>query len=140
MTALHEYRAQLAPQPDAAAEPAAPHARHILLVEDNGDARAMTSELLAMLGHVVMAVGTAEEALNLLGTPGLELLLTDISLPQMSGVQLAEVAARDYPQLEVVFSTGHAPANSGVSDPQARFLVKPFTIEQLQQALLAPGR
>ena len=47
------YRAQLAPQPDAAAEPAAPHARHILLVEDNGDARAMTSELLAMLGHVV---------------------------------------------------------------------------------------
>ena len=140
VTALHEYRAQLAPQPDAAAEPAAPHARHILLVEDNGDARAMTSELLAMLGHVVMAVGTAEEALNLLGTPGLELLLTDISLPQMSGVQLAEVAARDYPQLEVVFSTGHAPANSGVSDPQARFLVKPFTIEQLQQALLAPGR
>ena len=136
VTALQQYRAQLPPQPDAAA----PAARHILLVEDNADARAMTGELLVMLGHVVSAVGTAEEALSLLGTPGLELLLTDISLPQMSGAELADVAARNYPQLEVVFSTGHAPANSGVSDPQARFLVKPFTIEQLQQALLAPGR
>jgi len=99
----------------------------------------MTAELLAMLGHAVQAVGTAEEALPLLGTPGLQLLLTDISLPHMSGAELAGIAARDHPQLEVVFSTGHAPANSGVSDPRARFLVKPFTLEQLQQALLAPG-
>ena len=109
------------------------------MVEDNADARAMTSELLAMLGHTVLAVGTAEEALPLLGTPGLDLLLTDISLPRMSGAELAELVARDYPQLEVVFSTGHAPANSGVLDPQARFLVKPFTVKQLQQALLAPA-
>ncbi|WP_215404063.1 PAS domain S-box protein [Janthinobacterium sp. JC611] len=134
VTALHQYRAQLAPQP-----PAPPGARSILLVEDHADARAMTSELLAMLGHTVLSVGTAEEALSLLGTPGLELLLTDISLPRMSGAELAELAARDHPRLEVVFTTGHAPANSGVLDPQARFLVKPFTVEQLQQALLAPG-
>ena len=133
VTALHQYRAQLAPQP----APALPAGRHILLVEDNADARAMTSELLAMLGHTVLAVGTAEAALPLLDTPGLELLLTDISLPHMSGVELAELAARDYPQLEVVFSTGHSPANSGVLDPAARFLVKPFTVEQLQQALQA---
>ena len=137
VTALHQYRAQLAPPQPAA--PAQPAGRHILLVEDNADARAMTSELLAMLGHRVLAVGTAEEALPLLGTPGLDLLLTDISLPRMSGAELAELAARDYPQLEVVFSTGHAPANSGVLDPQARFLVKPFTVKQLQQALLAPA-
>ncbi|WFR77312.1 PAS domain S-box protein [Janthinobacterium rivuli] len=136
VTALHQYRAQLAPQQPV---PSLPGVRHILLVEDNADARAMTGELLAMLGHTVLAVGTAEEALPLLGTPGLELLLTDISLPRMSGAELAEVAARDYPQLEVVFSTGHAPANSGVLDPQARFLVKPFTVEQLQQALLPPS-
>ncbi|MNM33787.1 Blue-light-activated protein [compost metagenome] len=137
VTALQQYRAQLAPQPPT---PARPGGRNILLVEDNADARAMTGDLLGMLGHAVTAVGTAEEALPLLGTPGLELLLTDISLPQMSGAELAEVAARDYPRLEVVFSTGHAPANSGVSDPHARFLVKPFSIEQLQQALLAPDR
>ena len=136
VTALHRYRAQLAPQ----TAPTLPEGRHILLVEDNADARAMTSELLAMLGHTVLAVGTAEEALPLLGTPGLDLLLTDISLPQMSGAELAEVAAREQPQLEVVFSTGHAPANSGVLDPQARFLVKPFTVKQLQRALLPPGQ
>ena len=135
VTALHQYRAQLAPQP-----PALPGARSILLVEDNADARAMTSELLAMLGHTVQAVGTAEAALPLLGRPGLELLLTDISLPRMSGAELAELAARDYPQLEVVFSTGHAPANSGVLDPAARFLVKPFTVGQLQHALLPPAQ
>ena len=136
VTALQQYRAQLAPQPPA---PARPGGRRILLVEDNADARAMTAELLAMLGHAVQAVATAEEALPLLATPGLELLLTDISLPRMSGAELAAVAAREQPQLEVVFSTGHSPANSGVSDPRARFLVKPFTVEQLQQALLPPA-
>ncbi|WP_071323574.1 hybrid sensor histidine kinase/response regulator [Janthinobacterium sp. 1_2014MBL_MicDiv] len=138
---LQQYRAQLAPQPAAPALPGArPGTRHILLVEDNADARAMTGELLAMLGHAVLAVGTAEEAVPLLGTPGLELLLTDISLPHMSGVELAELVAREHPRLEVVFSTGHAPANSGVLDPAARFLVKPFTLEQLQQVLLPPGK
>ena len=136
VTALQQYRAQLAPQPPA---PARPGGRRILLVEDNADARAMTAELLAMLGHAVQAVATAEEALPLLATPGLELLLTDISLPRMSGAELAAVAAREQPQLEVVFSTGHSPANSGVGDPRARFLVKPFTVEQLQQALLPPA-
>ena len=137
VTALHQYRAQMAPQP--AGTPAR-SGRHILLVEDNADARAMTGELLRMLGHTVSAVACAEDALPLLNTPGLELLLTDISLPQMSGAELAALAASRHPQLEVVFSTGHAPANSGVSDPAARFLVKPFTIEQLQQALRAPGK
>ena len=142
---LQQYRARLAPQAPTAAQPGLqpglrPNVRHILLVEDNADARAMTGELLSMLGHTVLAVGTAEEALSLLGTPGLELLLTDISLPQMSGAQLADIVARDHPQLEVVFSTGHAPAYAGVSDPQARFLIKPFSIEQLQLALLAPDR
>ena len=106
-----------------------------MLVEDNDDARAMTSELLDMLGHDVTAVGSAEEALPLLAMQGLEILLTDISLPRMSGTELALLAARDHPNLLVVFSTGHAPANSGVQDPAARFLLKPFSVEQLQQAL-----
>jgi len=123
------------PEQQTAAPP--PGGRRILLVEDNADARAMTGELLDMLGHQVQAVGSAEEALPLLGTPGLEILLTDISLPQMSGVELARLAARDHPQLQVIFSTGHSPANSGVQDPAARFLIKPFSVEQLQQALQA---
>ena len=123
------------PEQPAAAPPSG--GRRILLVEDNADARAMTGELLEMLGHRVQAVGSAEEALPLLATAGLEILLTDISLPQMSGVELAQLAAQQQPQLQVVFSTGHSPANSGVQDPGARFLIKPFTVEQLQQALQA---
>ncbi|OYO28827.1 response regulator [Janthinobacterium sp. PC23-8] len=121
-------------QPSPAANARA-RGRNILLVEDNEDARAMTSELLDMLGHEVTAVGSAEAALPLLAMPGLEILLTDISLPRMSGTELAALAARDHPGLQVVFSTGHAPANSGVRDPAARFLLKPFSVEQLQQAL-----
>jgi len=121
-------------QPSPAANARA-RGRNILLVEDNEDARAMTSELLDMLGHEVTAVGSAEAALPLLAMPGLEILLTDISLPRMSGTELAALATRDHPGLQVVFSTGHAPANSGVRDPAARFLLKPFSVEQLQQAL-----
>jgi PAS domain S-box-containing protein len=111
--------------------------RNILLVEDNADAREMTSELLAMLGHTVQAVGSAEEALGKLDTVGLEVLMTDITLPHMSGVELAARVRREYPHLEVIFSSGHDQRNTQVTDPEATFLLKPFSIEQLQQALKA---
>jgi PAS domain S-box-containing protein len=111
--------------------------RNILLVEDNADAREMTSELLAMLGHTVQAVGSAEEALGRLNTEGLQVVMTDITLPHMSGVELAARVRREHPHLAIIFSSGHDQRNTQVTDPEAVFLLKPFSIEQLQQALKA---
>ncbi|WP_070253742.1 response regulator [Janthinobacterium lividum] len=114
-----------------------PSGRRILLVEDNDDAREMTTEMLNMLGHTVHGVSSAEEALPLLALPGLDVLVTDISLPTMSGLELARHARAHWPQLDVVFASGHDWGASLMQDASARFLRKPFGLEELAGALKA---
>ncbi|OEZ72817.1 blue-light-activated protein [Janthinobacterium sp. HH103] len=114
-----------------------PSGRRILLVEDNDDAREMTTEMLNMLGHTVHGVASAEAAMPLLAMPGLDVLVTDISLPTMSGLELARHARAHWPQLEVVFASGHDWGASLMQDASARFLRKPFGLEELASALKA---
>jgi PAS domain S-box-containing protein len=136
---LNSYRSAL-PNLIAAVTPAAAVpavGRHVLLIEDNDDARGVTAELLGLLGHTVTTAATAEEALGLLGTPGLQVLLTDITLPLMSGIEFAAQAKLRQPNLDVIFCTGHTQQSAGVSDPAAKFLIKPFNIDQLDRLLQA---
>ncbi|WP_230492135.1 MULTISPECIES: PAS domain-containing protein [unclassified Janthinobacterium] len=114
-----------------------PSGRRILLVEDNDDAREMTTEMLNMLGHTVHGVASAEAAMPLLAMPGLDVLVTDISLPTMSGLELARHARAHWPQLDVVFASGHDWGASLMQDASARFLRKPFGLEELAGALKA---
>ena len=114
-----------------------PSGRRILLVEDNDDAREMTTEMLNMLGHTVHGVASAEAAMPLLAMPGLDVLVTDISLPTMSGLELARHARAHWPQLDVVFASGHDWGASLMHDASARFLRKPFGLEELASALKA---
>nr|WP_315399641.1 response regulator [uncultured Duganella sp.] len=131
--ALHRERSSLkAAPPQAGCET---RRRSILLVEDNEDARMLTAELLESLGHGVDAVGTAEEALLRLARGDIEVLLTDISLPRMSGIDLAAQARAERPALDIVFVSGHDKDNAGLSDPAAKFLLKPFNLAQLDSAL-----
>ena len=112
-----------------------PSGRCVLLVEDNDDARQMCMEMLNMLGHTVHGAASAEAALPLLSLPGLDILLTDISLPAMSGVELVRLARAERPQLKVIFASGHGWAASLANGEQARFLQKPFGLEELAAAL-----
>ncbi|OBV38746.1 PAS domain S-box-containing protein [Janthinobacterium psychrotolerans] len=112
-----------------------PSGRRILLVEDNADAREMTMEMLNMLGHTVHGAASAEEAVPLLALPGLEILLTDISLPAMSGLELARLARAGSPPLAVILASGHGWAASVAHGSGARFLQKPFGLEELAGVL-----
>ena len=114
-----------------------PSGRRVLLVEDNDDAREMSTEMLNMLGHTVHGVASAEEALPLLAMPGLDILVTDISLPTMSGLELARHAREGWPHLDVIVASGHAWGASLLHDEQARFLSKPFSLEELAAVLKA---
>ena len=116
-----------------------PSGRRILLVEDNDDAREMTTEMLNMLGHTVHGVASAEAAMPLLAMPGLDVLVTDISLPTMSGLELARHARAHWPRLDVVFASGHDWGASLMQDASARFLRKPFSLEELATALKGRG-
>ena len=109
----------------------------ILVVEDNEDSRILVCELLNTLGHTVTGVGSAEEALEALGNGRFDTLFTDVSLPGISGVELARKAAVMAPGIAIVFASGYGASISAHLDIPSRSLAKPYDIHQLRAVLAA---
>lgn len=107
--------------------------RRILVVEDNPDALDMLCELLGMLGHEALGASDGEEALRLLAAHEFHILLTDIGLPGISGIELAKRAKYGYPALKVVFASGYGVPED--LDIEASSLPKPYDLEDLQRVL-----
>ncbi|QGM95567.1 response regulator [Methylocystis rosea] len=109
----------------------------ILVVEDEDRMRSIAVAMFQDLGYSVLAAGSAVEALALIkANPDIDLLFTDIVMPDMNGRALAEEALRRRPDLKIVFTTGfsrNAVIHNGVLDRGVNFLPKPFSIEQLAQ-------
>lgn len=105
----------------------------IMVVEDDADSREMLCELLLLLGHDVKSAARAEEADLLLEKAAFDVLLTDISLPGMSGPDLARKAVSRNPSLAIIFASGYS------SVPDADFpylmLLKPYDLTRLQNVL-----
>ena len=79
----------------------------ILLVEDSPEVRETTVEFIEELGHAVEAVETAEAALDALADRRFDLVMTDISLPGMSGVQLVKKIRETDPSQRIVIVSGY---------------------------------
>jgi len=91
-------------------------------------------------GHLVIEAEDAEAALNVLGTCPIDVLLADVGLPKVSGVTLAREARARLPALKIIFATGdHAIAND-VGELEAVLLGKPYTPEDLREAVSAVAR
>jgi signal transduction histidine kinase/CheY-like chemotaxis protein len=107
----------------------------ILLVEDDDRMREITIESLGELGYTVIPSSSGAEALRLLSEhPGINLLLTDVVMPQMNGRQLADAAVNLRSDLKVLFMTGYARdavVHNGVVDHGVNLLTKPFDLDQL---------
>jgi CheY-like chemotaxis protein len=144
--ALHFPRF-LSNQPHASSMPSASGdlghgAETILVVEDDDDVRAHTVDLLRELGYRVLEAHDGETALRLLGRPDqdIQLLLTDVVMPAMSGWELAEAARRELPQLKVLFTSGYprdAIVKNGQLDPGIDLLPKPFSFAALSGRIRA---
>ncbi len=112
----------------------------ILLVEDEADVRELTREILEMAGYTVLEAARGAEALRLcreFARP-IDLLLTDVVMPQMSGPELARQIAVLRPGTKIVYMSGYtddALGHHGVLDPDIILLPKPFTPESLMQRL-----
>ena len=108
--------------------------RRVLLVEDEVVLRMSTADMLEQLGCVVSAVGSGEQALELLAQGnGFDLLLTDLGLPGVSGDELAAEVRRRFPRLPVVIASGYG--RSGAEPDGVQFVSKPYSAVDLQQAL-----
>jgi signal transduction histidine kinase/ActR/RegA family two-component response regulator len=121
------------PKPAAAATP--DDRRKVLLVEDDERVRAFTEEALRDLGYEVVSAESATEALaQVARAPDVDLLLTDVIMPDTNGRELAEQVLRLKPGLPVLYMTGftrNAVVHNGMLDPGVNFMAKPFTVDQL---------
>ena len=118
-----------------AISPGTRHATRIMVVDDEEALRQLVESALLRDGYTVIGVGNSREAIESFGhSEGIDLLLTDVMMPGMSGRELARELQEQRPDLKVVFMTGqmgtvverYGPVDSAV-------LEKPFTTEQLLQ-------
>jgi two-component system, cell cycle response regulator CpdR len=105
----------------------------ILLAEDEQAMREYLARALEKSGYEVVAVDRGTEAAPLLENEHFDLLLTDIVMPEMDGIELARHCARVSPKTEVMFITGFSGValRAGQSMPQAKVLSKPFHLKDL---------
>ena len=111
--------------------------RTILMVEDDQRVRRATAASLEELGHTVLACSNGQTAIDILAERAdVDLLLTDVVMPEMTGPELVAKIASSHPDLPVLFVTGYAreAADRGQFTGHA-VLRKPFTITALAEAI-----
>ncbi|HMO68855.1 MAG TPA: response regulator [Novosphingobium sp.] len=105
----------------------------ILLAEDDEALRTYLGRALENAGYEVMAVDRGTSAVPLLEQRHFDLLLSDIVMPEMDGIELAQRCAEISPRTKVMFITGFAAVTLKASReaPQAKVLSKPFHLRDL---------
>ena len=141
------FRVVLPLSPDPAAVPVVREERAdaptgtegVLVAEDEETIRRLVGEVLARSGYKVFAASNGDEALRLLEehVGEIDLLLTDVVMPGMSGPDLARAASIVKPSLRVLFTSGYtSEPDEAFDDPDVEFIGKPFS----PQALVAKVR
>jgi CheY-like chemotaxis protein len=105
-----------------------------MIVDDDPEVRIIIAEFLQDFGYQVVQASGGTEALDLLGqNPDLRLLITDIRMPDMSGIELARLATRRQRDLKVILISGYFVSQQ----VEWRFLRKPFRMRDLEAAVRA---
>ncbi|CAM3775203.1 putative transcriptional regulatory protein [Pseudomonas reidholzensis] len=110
---------------------------HLLVVEDDDIVRMLMVEVLDELGYTAIEADTATAALRILENPdqALDLLMTDVGLPDMRGEELAGKAREIRPLLPVLFASGYA---ESLNVPEGMHMIgKPFSIDQLRDKVVS---
>lgn len=140
----HPVKESADPQaPAPAAQPISSGAETVLVVEDEASVRDVTARILRRLGYQVLTASEASQARRLLAdaeVPTPDLIVTDVMMPGMTGPELAERVAVDFPGMRILFMSGY-PGNElgrlGLRADEVPFLQKPFTPTELAQQVRA---
>ncbi|MBX7258628.1 MAG: response regulator [Candidatus Hydrogenedentes bacterium] len=145
---IYVPRLQESPTPKSipTVSPATPRSGTILLVEDDQMVRKMTQSMLTALGYTVVAAESPPQAIAMCegSATRYDLLLTDVVMPEMSGLELRDRLIEIYPDLKIVFMSGYSGSSDsiirrGAMDRSVQFLQKPFSVNdlavRLEQAL-----
>jgi CheY-like chemotaxis protein len=123
-------------EPPAEPDEHAATAARVLVVEDQEPVRRQACRILEAHGYEVSGAGAAEEALE--DWQPVDVLVTDIVMPGMTGQQLAQVARQRNPDLRVVYMSGHTEdvlVRNGARARNIAFVQKPFTRASLLRAV-----
>jgi CheY-like chemotaxis protein len=108
----------------------------ILYVEDNPLVQEVTCELLAQPTRQILATATAEEALDVFKREAFDVVLTDVSLPAMSGLEMARQMLRLSPTMAIIIATGYKlPLDPKGLGPRVRIIEKPFDAPAIDRLL-----
>jgi len=107
----------------------------ILFVEDDPTLRMLTGEVMDELGHQVTLIESAEAALEELQKHSFDVLLTDVGLAGMSGLELARQARERYPQVDLVIASGYPVDAVQEGLKGLRTMLKPYDIHQVRTLL-----
>ena len=130
-TDIEAAAVKTAPRP-----PTVPGTDTILVVEDDPSVRKFAAAVLTRFGYRVVAAGTPSEALERVPGTGIDLLVTDVVLPERSGPELAEALVQRHPEMQVVFMSGYTDERvaKSLAAPSVAWLHKPFTSSGLLTA------
>jgi CheY-like chemotaxis protein len=107
----------------------------LLLVDDDIDTSEAIGELLKLVGHDPVVTGSPQEALRLLEAQPFDVLITDLSMPVMPGLELAQRATQLRPTLRVIFASGHEMPAVDTLPFRWGALRKPYSIDELSAML-----
>jgi CheY-like chemotaxis protein len=115
-------------------------AERILVAEDDPAVRLFVEDTLSEHGYVVETAANGRKALGFLtsGRRKVDLLLTDVMMPEMGGIELAKVVTEQWPDLPILFMSGFtddSPIHALRVDKEARLIDKPFAPETLLRAV-----
>jgi CheY-like chemotaxis protein len=111
---------------------------NVLVVEDSEPVACITTEYLRELGHEALVADSAEKALILVKDTAFDAVIADISLPGMSGIQLARALLVSNPELPIIISSGYEMTALNLST--VTMLPKPFDLPELELALAKAGQ
>ncbi len=113
-------------------------AKRILVVDDKKNIRILLNELLSGMGYLVLQAEDGKEAMGVVEIGPVDLVMTDLKMPQMDGIQLTRAIRRIRPHLPIIVYSAHrfidtAPAalRAGANE----YLAKPFLRTKIEQAV-----
>lgn len=112
---------------------------HILLVDDDPAVLRALSRLIGLEGHQVMTADGADDARQKFRDSYFDILVTDVNMPDGSGVDLAKELLQESPHLGIVFVSGSSYAQKNVETEKVRYLTKPTSRVELRRAVRAVG-
>ena len=107
----------------------------ILIVEDNRDSQESLGAILKSLGHLPVVANDGNEALRMLETNNVDLVITDVVMPGMNGLVFARRARETRPATFILFVTGDADALDEVLASGSVALLKPYSSDKLRSVI-----